>query len=115
RRLDLGRHRLVEAVEQRAGPLRILLAELGRADQVGEEDCGELALLAREGRRGLDRRSAARAEAGVRRKRGATRGTDGGHAAILTQRGAAAASDQEAGFTSEICATPCTSVIQTRK
>jgi len=42
---DLDGHRIVEALEQRAGPLRILLlAERRRADEVGEEHGGQLAL-----------------------------------------------------------------------
>ena len=43
--LDLLCHRVVEAVEQRARPLRILrAAKLGRADEVGEDDGRELSL-----------------------------------------------------------------------
>jgi hypothetical protein len=44
RRSDLRRHGVVEAVEKRAGPLRILLAERRRPDEVGEQDGGDFAL-----------------------------------------------------------------------
>jgi hypothetical protein len=45
--VDFGRHRVVEAIEERSRPLWILRgAELGRADEVGENDRGELAFLA---------------------------------------------------------------------
>jgi len=66
-RRDLGGHRLVEPLEARARPLRILLAGKGRgARQVGKEDGGKLpfgrvCLL-------LHRRSAGRAEARVLRR-----------------------------------------------
>ena len=44
--LDLGRHGVVEAVEQHACALGILrVGEPGRADEVSEEDSRELALL----------------------------------------------------------------------
>ena len=46
--VDLGRHRVVEAVEEGARALRVLrVRELGRADEVGEENGRELPLLAR--------------------------------------------------------------------
>jgi len=44
--LDLIRHRRVEAVEERPRALGILLAELGRAHEVGEQHRGDLALHA---------------------------------------------------------------------
>ena len=65
--LDLGRHRVVEAVEQRTRALRILrVGERGRADEVGEDDGRELALL---GRRRVphDGRRARRTELGFSR------------------------------------------------
>ena len=43
--LDLGGHRVVEAVEHSPSPLRVLLAEFSRPDEVREEDRGDLALL----------------------------------------------------------------------
>src|SRR5262249_34963787 len=44
--LDLGGHRVVEALEACAGALRILLAgERRRASEIGEEDRGQLPLL----------------------------------------------------------------------
>jgi hypothetical protein len=65
---DLGRHRVIETVEQCARALRVLGAgKLGRAYEVGEEDGRELSLLARGGRYG-DWIGAAGAEAGIRRK-----------------------------------------------
>jgi hypothetical protein len=55
-RFDLLCHRVVEPVEEEARPLRVLrAAERGRADEVGEDNCGELALLA-PGRLGGSRR-----------------------------------------------------------
>jgi hypothetical protein len=48
--LDLLGHGVVEAVEQRPRPLRVLRgAERSRTDQVGEDDRGDLPLAAREG------------------------------------------------------------------
>ena len=70
RGLDLGGHRVVEAVEDGAGALRVLLAELGRADQVGEEHRRDLALLRRCHRTRLDGGSARRTEPGVSGERG---------------------------------------------
>ena len=43
--LDLGRHRVVETVEELAGSLRILSAQLGRADEIREENRRELPLF----------------------------------------------------------------------
>jgi len=63
---DLRRHGVVKAIEQIACVLRVeRAAELRRADQVGEQDRRELALLG--GRPGLDRGRAARTKAGVLR------------------------------------------------
>ena len=63
-------HRVVEEVEPGARALGILGArELGRAHEVGEEHCRDLALLAR--RLNLDRRGAARAVTRVAGERGA--------------------------------------------
>ena len=45
---DLRRHRVVEPVEQRPDPLRILPArKLGRPDQIREQDGRQLPLLGR--------------------------------------------------------------------
>ena len=74
--LDLRRHRVVEAVEDDARPLGILLAELGRADEVGEEDGRELPLLARSRRLSLDRCAAGGAEPRIGRD-GAAAGSAG--------------------------------------
>jgi hypothetical protein len=67
RHLDLLSHRVVEAVEHRARPLRILRSsEDSRANEVREEHCCQLSLFGR--RRGeLDRRGATRAETRVDR------------------------------------------------
>ena len=63
---DLGRHRVVEPVEQGARSLRVLGSrELRGAHQVGEEDRRKLPLFARLGRL-EDRVGAARAEASIR-------------------------------------------------
>ena len=44
--LDLGGHRVVEAVEHRSGPFRVLRgSQLGGADQVGEQDRGDIPLF----------------------------------------------------------------------
>jgi hypothetical protein len=47
RELDLGRERVVEALEKHPRALGILLAEAGRVDEVGEQRGGELPLHAR--------------------------------------------------------------------
>ena len=74
RPLDLCRHRVIETVEQRARALRVLrAAELGRADEVGKEDRGELPLLRRL-RLPFDRRGAARTKARVGREGGSALG-----------------------------------------
>src|SRR5439155_11576565 len=72
--VDLPGHGLVEAVEQRPGPLRVLrAAELGRADEVGEDHGGEFpfALI----RLRLLRRPTCRTEACGFRKRDAAGST----------------------------------------
>ena len=68
---DLGRHRVVEAVQQGARSLRILrTGELRRAHQVGEQHGGELPLLARPFRLGnRDRTRATRTETSLGRQR----------------------------------------------
>jgi hypothetical protein len=59
---DLGRHGVVETVEESARALWVLCpCELCRADEVGEEDCRQLPLLARVGRT-RERVGAARTE-----------------------------------------------------
>ena len=48
RGIDLGRHRVVEPVEEEPCALRVLLgAKLCRTDQIGEEDGRKLSLLNR--------------------------------------------------------------------
>src|SRR5207248_11262561 len=74
---------VVEAVEHDARPLRVLrAADSGRADEVGEKYCRELALLRRL-RRPPDGRRAGRTEASVGRKPGSALGT-GRHMGIVT-------------------------------
>ncbi len=86
RGLDLGLHGVVEALEERPGPFRILRRrERGRADEVGEQHRRQLAFLACL-RRLLDRCTADMTEARSVGERGSARGATG-HARILTCRG----------------------------
>jgi hypothetical protein len=65
---NLGGHRLVEAVEEVTGVLRVERAtQLGRSDEVGKQNARELALP--RGRFGLERRRAARTETRAFRQR----------------------------------------------
>ena len=78
---DLLRHRVVEAVQEGARALRVLrVGELGRANEVREQDGGELAFLAR--RLLSDRRGASGAEARAGGKC-CTASSTVGHAAIV--------------------------------
>jgi hypothetical protein len=95
--LDLRRHSVIELVEHDAGAFWVLLAELGRADQVGEEDGGDLPLLRRRGRLRLDRGAA-----------GSTEARTGGQSR-------SARSAVQRAFTSYTSARPITWVIQSMK